>query len=459
MDLRDLRNAFPELVKPDDSHCNFYFVKKYDPELYQAVQHNEGQIRLDQLACAQNLRQTVTRFLISVFKDNENAIKYLENLDHSVVLADYETAVTMFPECRISPEDIKSIRRLSNVANHYEDKNDKERKWISYKSLTDSFASLHRMMKFYYAAVNPDDAKRLKDLAYDADYQQIGDYIVYQSESDRDGSCEAQYMSYAEVDGTKRYYVIREYSNIDDSVISSRENDVLRRMWNESTEYPQGIVQYDRIDAKVCMHEKDRRTYIVYKMNGKPEKLSQSIISKWDTRTRLQIMKKLCESVKNLHAKKVYHRNLQPDSVYVYEINGHYGINLTGFEFSKISDAAQTVISEAKRNYYPNWIFTAPEVRKELTKAEYQKTLWDKVDIYNLGVLLAFIMSGGTISTEKNNQISISGYLDKLQEKYEDNLLGIVRKMCGKISQTRPSANQVYFILNNCCEKMELDLE
>ena len=453
-DLSELRNAFAETLEADDSQCNFRFVRKYDDKLFYSIQENEGKIRLDSLICAQNLRHALIGFLGSVIAANPDISAQLREREW-VEPHDFQQAVEAFiPQNVISTDDMNFVRRLSNIGNHYAEKPEEEKRKISYPYLLKAFRALHRMMKNYYAFIHPEDADELKNLKYREEYQQIASYIVYQTEADPASSYERQYMCFRHEAGIQRYYIIREYMDIDTSAVSRRENEVLTKMWRENTEHPQGIVEFERIDTAETLHPEDRRTYVIYKMNGRPRKLSAELIAKMDEMTRLKTMFQLSESVRNLHKKKIYHRNLQPDSVYICEVNNESALNLTSFEFCKMSDdpCNTTVIQQAKRNYYPNWVFTAPEVRKQLTNKQYRDVIWDKVDIYQMGVLLAFIITGGKISTEKNRQINVTDYIEKLRGQCPDNLLNMIGRMCSADLTERPSANQVFFIVRNCYE-------
>lgn len=454
--LSDLKQAFASFFTPYDNECNFYFVKKYDPDLYKMVQRNEGMLRLNLLECDKYLRDTLIRFLNIVLLDYPQAESYMNSLDSMRKPSHYEKAVRKYVRRDIiDSKDIEYIRELTNSASHYgEQEADKVRE-ITYRSLTEAFARLQKMMKSYYISKHPLDASEISSFSYRNHYQQIGDYIVYHAEMPSDSSYDAQYMCYRNDGDAQRYYIIREYAKTKQSAIASRENEVLSRLWNDNIEYPQGIVRYKTIETVVCDNPDDARIFIIYEMNGQPKHLNTDIISRWDHTLKLRMMSLLCDAVKNLHFMKIYHRNLNLNSVYVYALNDQYGINLTSFELSKMTAGSngRTVISQVVRHHNPNLIFTAPEIRKELNDEAYSHINWEKADIYSLGILLAYILSDGSFSSEPKRQISIPELLNQYRDEFPDNMIDLILSMCDENKFRRPDASQVYFIIRRCYEK------
>jgi serine/threonine protein kinase len=311
------------------------------------------------------------------------------------------------------------------------------------------------MMKSYYADKHPIDASEIKAARYRSNYQQIADYVVYNAEEPANSSCNAQYMCFRNSGGNRRYYIIREYTTANQSVIATRENEVLSRLWNDNIEYPQGIVRYRTMETAVCDNPDDARLFVIYEMNGQPRHLNREIISRWDHLMKLRMMALLCDAVKNLHSMKIFHRNLNLNSVYVYEMNSQYGINLTSFEFSKLSvnSGNRTVISQVVKNHNPNLIFTAPEIKKELSEEDYSRLDWEKADIYSLGVLLAFIISDGAFLSESKKRTNISAIIREYEDEYPENMIQLLLSMCNENRFKRPDASQVHFIIRRCYEK------
>lgn len=454
--LSDLRQAFAAYLKPTDQNCNFYFVKKYDPELYEMVQKNEGMIHTNLLECDKFLRDTLIRFLKSVLAEFPDSEAYMNSLDKQRKPKHYEDAVRKYVrKSVISCDDIAYIRELTNSASHYgEQVEDKVRK-ITYRSLTNAFSRLQGMMKSYYADKHPADSAELNKIVYRSNYQQIADYVVYNAKTSATASCNAQYMCFRSMNGNQRYYIIREYTTAGQSAIATRENEVLSKLWNDNIEYPQGIVRYNTLETVPCDNPDDARLFVIYEMNGLPINLNKEIISKWDHLMKLRMMTLLCDAVKNLHSMKIYHRNLNLNSVYVYEVNNQYGINLTSFELSKLSvnPANRTVISQVVKNYNPNLVFTAPEIKKEQSEEDYSRINWEKADIYSLGALLTFIISDGAFSSESRKRTNISAIISEYEDEYPDNMIQLLLSMCDENKFKRPDASQVHFIIRRCYEK------
>ena len=89
----------------------------------------------------------------------------------------------------------------------------------------------------------------------------------------------------------------------------------------------------------------------------------------------INIIIKLCTGIKEIHAKKIIHKNLKPENIF---INENMNIKIGDFGISKQLDSLMTLITNDK---YESIDYIAPEIL-------YKKTYNYKSDIYSLGCII-----------------------------------------------------------------------
>lgn len=445
-DLSILKELFPDLIEksiPDDSYCNFYFVKKYNLELYENLMLMEGMVKTDLKNCAKNIRDVLTMFMQEAFKNDSEALNYAkESSEHELSLNGYLKAASNFSRLHINAALGYKAKAVTNKANHIEDLGDDV--VLDYEKVTSAIAALHELLKEYYSSKHLDDAKEINSKKYNKDYQPINDMIVYDTEKVESGSCEAQYLCYKKVNNSYLYYVIRQYPAFIKTAFSQREEEVLNKLWNESIRTPQGVVKYERIESKDGKNsDKDKKIFICYQMNGRPMRINPTLMESWTFQNKMGVILLLAEGIANLHKRNIYHRNLQPTAVYAYRVGEDVGINLVNFEFAKVVGSDVTVFSSAVNNFYEDFIFTAPELKHITKPSDYEDVNWEKADIYSLGVLFAYILLGGNFDIKGSRIKNIQIILNKLSLECPMEFKELLLAMCSNVASIRPKATEV----------------
>lgn len=451
-DLYKLKELFPDIIEqavPDDKKSNFYFVKKYNPELYDKLLNTEGMIKTDLVSCAKSVRDTFAFFLQEAFKGNMKAIKDAENASYGnkVTIAGYLKSAKMHPELHINAGDGYKVKDVANAGSHRQELGGDDSFTYEFVNKKGMIA-LHNVLKQYYSEKYPRDKNFIRNVKYRKEFQPINSMIVYDIEQVGTSDCEAQYLCFSESDNLINYYVVRQYSSVNRSPDNKRDEEVLQKLWRESIRNPQGIVKYEKIESKQGSdNPEDKKVFICYEMNGKPVRLSSKLIEKWDIKTKLAILQLLTEGIVEIHNRKIYHRNLQPNAVYVYRVGDNVGINLVNFEFSKVVGSNVTVFPSASKNYYDDFIFTPPELRGISNSHEYVNVDWEKADIFSLGVLYCYILLNGNFEIRGREVKNINVIVNKIQDPNCDGLRDLIKRMCNNIADNRPDIIEVFNIL------------
>lgn len=453
--LSELKNVFADILEEKekyDENGNFFFVKKYDDNLYISLIKMESMLKLNIKKCAVNIRDALTIFLKNAFENHdylislakEEAIKNLKNPSDNYDITPFayiEVAKSNYDKLHINTDKASKIRIVGNIGHHWE-----EGKNLKYSEIKETVQSFQELLIEYYSFHNPEDANKLAKIKYNVDYAPIDDKIVYQVEPREYGNCKAQYLCYRQLANKNEYYVIRQYDSSSFKNFKQRDEEVLNKLWNESIRNPQNIVKYERIEEEVeNSNQKNKHIFICYKLNGKPTILTPQIISNWSIEEKIEIMRMLADAVESIHRNKIYHRNIRPNSVYVYEVNGQYGINLVNFEFSKIVGGNVTVAGKALENYNNTNLFYAPEFRGD--GIDLTNINWEKADIYSLGKFFIYILSNGDLNSGTIGNVNV--FLKKYPKDYPNELKELIKQMCATTADNRPNINEVKRVLNN----------
>lgn len=148
----------------------------------------------------------------------------------------------------------------------------------------------------------------------------------------------------------------------------------------------------------------------------------------------------LCKGVKSIHNydTPLFHRNINPDAFYIFEIKGKYKPLLAKFDCAKdSSDARFTVVQNVDKkihNQNTNKFF-APEVINSNMGIGVD---WEKADIYSLAKTIAYIIFGKIIENTEP-LIEIDGIDDELKL--------ILMEMLDECPQNRPSLDKLSKVL------------
>lgn len=115
---------------------------------------------------------------------------------------------------------------------------------------------------------------------------------------------------------------------------------------------------------------------------------------------RIRFFKTICQAVNFAHSSGVLHRDIKPENVIVAYDNGEISdVYLTDFDLAWFSTATTSVVAEG--GFGTIW-YAAPE---QLSRPDAKKARLAAVDVYSLGQLLFFMLTGrdpASLSQEKN---------------------------------------------------------
>lgn len=226
--------------------------------------------------------------------------------------------------------------------------------------------------------------------------------------------------------GKIAYYIFS--SDIDSiSQCQRRDIDIINKLWEDNFEDPSNVI---RQTENITGSNGDYK-FQVYSLPNKPIRLSEKFVKSIDMEQKMDIIAGLCRGIESIHNydTPLYHRNINPDAFYVFDIRGKYKPLLAKFDCTKDSTAAAfTVLQNVEkkvRNQNINQFF-APEVLKGSMGIGMD---WEKADIYSLAKTILFIIFG-----------SVVDYYDCLDEidDVDEDLKIVLMKMLDDKPENRP---------------------
>lgn len=154
----------------------------------------------------------------------------------------------------------------------------------------------------------------------------------------------------------------------------------------------------------------------------------------------MDIIAGLCRGIESIHNydTPLYHRNINPEAFYIFNIRGKYKPLLAKFDCTKdTANAAFTVFQNVEKkihNQNSNQFF-APEVIEANMGIGVD---WKKADIYSLAKTILFIISGAVIDD--------STYLDKIDD-LDDELKIVLMEMLDEKPENRPELSELIKLL------------
>ena len=195
-----------------------------------------------------------------------------------------------------------------------------------------------------------------------------------------------------------------------------------------------------RQTENICGSNCDYR-FQVYSLPGRPLRLTDDFVKSLDMKQKMDIISGLCKGVESIHNYEtpLYHRNINPDAFYIFDIRGKYKPLLAKFDCTKDSDDASfTVyqnIEKKVHNQNTNQFF-APEVLKSNMGIGVD---WEKADIYSLAKTILYIIAGVVVDDP--------ACLDSMDE-LDDELKIVLMEMLDENSEQRPNLDALLNILN-----------
>jgi len=106
-----------------------------------------------------------------------------------------------------------------------------------------------------------------------------------------------------------------------------------------------------------------------------------------ETKYRLLIFEKILDAIQYAHQNNILHRDISPNNVLLFDNAGRMDIKVSDFGLGKSIDS-YSALTHSSISSYGHFYYVAPEQREKLKSATF------KSDIYSLGKLLNFILSG-----------------------------------------------------------------
>lgn len=211
--------------------------------------------------------------------------------------------------------------------------------------------------------------------------------------------------------GKIAYYI---FSNDIDSISRGqrRDIDIINKLWEENFEDPSNVI---RQTENISGSNGDYR-FQVYSLPSRPLRLTDEFVNSMDMGQKMGIITGLCRGIESIHNYEtpLFHRNINPDAFYIFDIRGKYKPLLAKFDCTKDSaDAAFTVFQNVEkkvRNQNTNQYF-APEVLKSNMGIGVD---WEKADIYSLAKTIVYIILGKVVE-DSDCLADIEGVDDELK--------------------------------------------
>lgn len=211
-----------------------------------------------------------------------------------------------------------------------------------------------------------------------------------------------------------------------------RDIDIINKLWEDNFEDPANVIRQTENITGSNMDYK----FQVYSLPNKPIRLTDEFVNSINMEQKMNIIAGLCRGIESIHKydTPLYHRNINPDAFYIFDIRGKYKPLLAKFDCTKDSaDAAFTVFQNVEkkvRNQNTNQFF-APEVLKANMGIGVD---WEKADIYSLAKLILFILTGHIIED--------TDYIDEING-LDDELKLVLMEMLDDEPQNRPEISNL----------------
>ena len=420
---------------------NFEFVRLQHQQIYSFIFKSEKNLYINHEECRNNLRKALEGFddyYITKNKLRSDYLKFLgKNRDSLNNMNEFLKKDSFFSNYY---EDAEYIRKKTNPGSHYDTK-DKS----TFTQAVRLFEKIHRILRDYYLSINNIDIPE-----FDENLLAIDKYFIQSSyipEDSKETLCQREYKGYClnENDEIEYYTIIRQYPTKVglDSAYLEREYrvhfEISKRYIPISKHIPNiEIIQRDG---------KDGANYnfvmVAYNFASEPLEINDELLKEISFEERLEICKKIIEYFSFLHKNNIYHRLFNYKCIRLCNYDDNYIPYIIKLNFAKIANSRlQTVVKYAsnarndKKNKEEKYISSE---WNSLTDNE--DNIWEKVDIYALGIFMIDILSG-KIWEEKLNK-------EKMKEFIPENLIEIITKMTSNNIRLRPSCNEILEVLKN----------
>lgn len=440
------------MVEANEENQNFYFVKAYDETLYQRLCEAERNAVLNLRSSGNTLRGALEYFMRRALPESceaqVRAASARRRNQASVSAADmfdYERYFERHPELGVDAVLFSSVRMTGNAFSH--EGNGTQNRAIprTYESLCRGLGDMHKMLFKYYSHLDRAKMNGVTIGGYNRDKQPYGDRLVCSVIETQDSTaCEKQVLCSRPDDrqpNLKHYSLLRIYRAESASEGAIRDEKVLSSLWASSLRDIPNIVRYSPLHVEYDGdNPRTEKKYIVSYDFGphKPYPLHAKLLEHLSFAQKMMILHDLAVGVQVLHHANMFHRNLQPSSVFVFfDRNSDFvQAKLVGFEYCKIVGDNATVFGQVvKRQREDPSAFFSMTMKQGLKNPGIASRIdWAGEDIYSLGALYRFIFTGRQPQGSFLPQ-ELAGADDELKE--------LVRTMLSPVVGARPKIDRV----------------
>lgn len=398
--MKTIRTLQPFNAVSQEHNGNFYFVRKHDRELYDMLVDAESKTLTDLSSAGARLRDALEYFQKTALPDDLKDELYAISMQDgnrkggsSPKLYDYQKVFENHPELRVNWRLFQDIRHAGN-AFHHRDDNKLPR---TYNVVCRGLSNMQQMLYYYYTGnVN---------IKYHRDRQPIDKYWICSTLPVGDNTaCERQMLCISTNKGRSaqdQFCLLRQYADGNQDEEALREEKILSNKWL-TLRKPQNLVEYKILDVRYDgdAPQLDKKRILCYDFGVHcPHPLSDVDVTSLSEEQKYRLLHDVANGVRELHESGYCHRNLQPDSVYVFfEKDSDYVVaKLVGFEYAKIQNDERTVYASVRdlhagadnSAYFSRALLTALK-----NHAAMEHIDWKKEDIYSLGALFHLLMTG-----------------------------------------------------------------
>jgi len=398
------------LKEAREDEQNFYFVKQFDEDLYKQLAEADSNAMLNLRSAGNALRQALEKFMKAAmpgeYQDEvfrEYARRKGSARSRSADIVDYETVYARHRDCNVNPVYFKTVREVGNEFSHDPSEKRSNRK-DTYQNLCDGLNAMHAMLHSFFTKEDPGKMRRFANFKYEVEKQAIGDKLVCSAVSTCDSTaCERQILcsQRGRVSGNPKYFLLRVYRAGDTSAGALRDEKVLSNLWESSLRGMPNIVRYSSLHVTYegAWPAREKKHIVSYDFGAfKPMPLHPELLKSLSPDQKLMVLHDIAAGVKVLHDAGIYHRNLQPNSVFVFQDkkSGFVQAKLIGFEYAKMDGDGATVLANVAKNLEHNPLaFFSLTMQQGLKNKQVAVRLdWAKEDIYSMGALFWFVLTG-----------------------------------------------------------------
>lgn len=399
----------------------FDFVKEFDTELYTYINAAEKNARLKIDSACNDLRKALERFVKIIMQANGLTEKELEQdpfaqekkkkdgkVDMSSLwiktellkrrnllpLSNYHDTILCIDGRERKMEAYDMMRKVGNSGSHDEDRgikpNDAQ---LTFPNLIAGLGMFHQILLKYF---------KVKASRFNENVLRIGDYAVYDrpyEPADKARSlCQREYPVRRRIGNINEYEygIIRQYG-----VNDIAENFLSRN--SDSLSLVNAFSAYGRNTGLIkevhCLDSKAPTPFrmVVYIFVKKPYLLTE-MLDQLDMFQRVTICNDLVDCFAYLHAlhPAIYHRLLTYESIYICDYGReekHDYRPFVKFDFAKIDmgDPSLTVMAYADKAHES---LASDGLTKYINNDFWNRSEWEAVDSYALGVLFGDILCG-----------------------------------------------------------------